>query len=70
MQFFKIATYVQIARPYGLVHYAACAFLPYINGLRSALVGEHSLSGCLYGLGLYGRLESESVSVFDGFLYL
>ena len=24
---------------YGLVHYAACAFLPYINGLRSALVG-------------------------------
>ena len=28
MQFFKIATYVQIARLYGLVHYAACVFCP------------------------------------------
>ena len=24
---------------YGLVHYVACAFYPYMNGLRSALVG-------------------------------
>ena len=31
---------------YGLVHYAACAFCPYINCLRSALVSEYSLSGC------------------------
>ena len=29
--------------------------LPYINGLRSALVGECGLSGCLCVLGLYGR---------------
>ena len=29
-----------------LVHYAACAFCSYINGLRSALVSEYSLSGC------------------------
>ena len=26
MQFFRIAAYVQIARLYGLVHYAVCAF--------------------------------------------
>ena len=39
MQFFKIAAYVHIAKLYGFVHYAACAFLPYINGLRLALVG-------------------------------
>ena len=39
MQFFKIATYVQIDRPYGLVHYAACVFCSYINCLRLALVG-------------------------------
>ena len=63
MQFFKIAAYVQIARPYSLVHYAACVFLPYINGLRSALVGEYSLLGCLYVLGLYGHLGRENVSV-------
>ena len=48
-----------------LVHFAL-----YINGLWSALVGEYSLLGCLYDVGLYGRLESESVSVFDGFVYL
>ena len=52
-----------------------CGFciLPYINGLRSALVDEYSLSGCLYVLGLYGRLrerERESVSVFEGLVYL
>ena len=46
MQFFKITAYVQIARLYGFVHYAACVFCPYINGLRSALVSEYSLSGC------------------------
>ena len=28
MQFFKIAAYVQVAKLYGLVHYAACAFCP------------------------------------------
>ena len=47
--------------------------LPYIHGLRSALVDEYSLSGCLYILGLYGRLrerERESVSVFEGLVYL
>ena len=52
------------------MHYAACAFCLYINGLRSALVGEYSLSGCLCVFGLYGRLESESVSVFDGFVFI
>ena len=67
MQFFKIAAYVQIARLYGLVYYAACAFCPYINCLQLALVGEYSLQGCLCGLGLYGHLGRESVSVFDGF---
>ena len=40
MQFFKIAAYVQIVRLYGLVHYATCVFLPYINGLRFAFVSE------------------------------
>ena len=45
MQFFKIAAYVQITQLYGLVHYAACAFLPYINSLWLALVGCGSL-GC------------------------
>ena len=44
--------------------------LPYINGLRSALVSEYSSLGCLCGLGLYGHLGRESVSVFDGFVYL
>ena len=47
-----------------------CIFALYINGLWSALVGEYSLSGCLYVFGLYGSLESESVSVFDGLVYL
>ena len=44
--------------------------LPYINCLRSALVSECGLSGCLCSLGLYGRLGRESVSVFDGIVYL
>ena len=43
---------------------------PYINGLRSALVSEYSLSGCLCGLGLCWRLGREIVSAFDGFVYL
>ena len=30
---------MQVARPYGLVHYAARVFCPYIYGLRSAIVG-------------------------------
>ena len=46
-----------------------CIFA-HIYGLRSALVGEYSLSGCLCDLGLYGRLEIESGSVFDGIVYL
>ena len=37
-----------------LVHYAACAFWPYINGLRFALVGV-AYQAVLYSLGLYGR---------------
>ena len=45
MQFFKIAAYVQVAKLYSLVHYAACAFC-HIYGLRLALVGECGLSGC------------------------
>ena len=49
------------------MHYAACVFCSYINGLRSALVGEYSSLGCLCVLGLYGHLWRESVSVFDGF---
>ena len=43
--------------------------LPYIHGLQSALVSEYSLSGCLCGIGLYGRWVRESVSVFDGLVY-
>ena len=73
MQFFKIAAYVQIARLYSLVHYAACAFLPYIHGLRLALVGEYGLSGCFMRYWLVWALsawERESVSVFDGLVYL
>ena len=38
MQFFKIAAYVQVANYIALWHYAACVFLPYIHGLRLALV--------------------------------
>ena len=56
MQFLKIAAYVKIAKLYGLVHYTACVFLPYINSLRSALVSGCGSSGCLCVLGLYGRL--------------
>ena len=47
--------------------------LPYIHGLRSALVGEYSLSGCfmrfwlVWALSAWGR---ESVSVFDGFVFI
>ena len=69
MQFFKIAAYVQVAKLYGLVHYATCAFCPYINGLRSALVGVVG-QAVLCVLGLCRHLWSESVSVFDGFVYL
>ena len=39
MQFFKIATYVQVANCIAWWHYAACAFFAHIYGLRSALVG-------------------------------
>ena len=51
------------------MHYAACAFCPYINGLRSALVGVAG-QAVLCVLGLYGHLGRESVSVFDGLVYL
>ena len=54
MQFFKIAAYVQIARLYGLVHYVDCAFCPYINGLRSALV-------CVAGKDAYAFLACMGV---------
>ena len=48
-----------------------CAFCPYINGLRSATCAcLRGWSGCLCVISLHGRLESESVSVFDGFVYL
>lgn len=69
MQFFKIAAYVQVARPYGLVHFATCAFCHiYIAcGLRLWVSGS---LGCLCGLGLYEQLGSGSVSVFDGIVYL
>ena len=43
--------------------------LPYINGLRSALVGVAG-QAVLCVLGLYGHLWRESVSVFDGIVYL
>lgn len=69
MQFFKIATYVQIAQLYGLVHYAACVFCPYVNSLRLAIVGVAG-QAVLCGLGLYGSCVRESVNVFDGFVYL
>lgn len=39
MQFFKIAAYVQIVRLYGFVALCGLCILPYINGLRLALVG-------------------------------
>ena len=44
---------------------ALCGFciLPYINGLRLALVNEYSLLSCLYGVGLRRYLRRESVSV-------
>ena len=54
---------------YGLVHYAACVFLSIYKWLAFCACGC-GCSGCLYGLGLYGRLESDSVSVFDGLVYL
>ena len=47
-----------------LVHFAL-----YINGLWSALVCV-AYQAVLCGIGLYGRLEIESVSVFDGIVYL
>ena len=70
MQFFRIAAYVQITRLYSFGALCGLCILPYINGLRSALVGEYSSLGCLCILGLYGRWESESVGVFDGFVFI
>ena len=69
MQFFKIATYVHIAKLYGLVHYAACVFCPIYKWLV-ACAYWCGWSSCLYGLGLYGRLGREIMSVFDGLVYL
>lgn len=54
---------------YGLIHYAACVFLPIYKWL-AACACWCVWSGCLYSLGPCGHWESESVSVFDGFLYL
>ena len=48
--------------------YGLC-ILPYINGLRSVLVGVAG-QDVLCVFGLYGRLGRESVSVFDGLVYL
>ena len=39
MQFFRIAAYVHIARSYGFVYYAACAFCPICMACVLALVG-------------------------------
>ena len=47
-----------------LVHFAL-----YINCLRSSLVGVAG-QAVLCVLGLYGHLWRESVSVFDGIVYL
>ena len=69
MQFFKIAAYVQVAQSYGFVALCDLCILPYIHGLRSCSCLRGSL-GCLCVLGLYGHLGRESVSVFDGLVYL
>ena len=45
MQFFKIAAYVHIAKLYGLVHYAACAFCPIYKWLVVCAC-LRGLSGC------------------------
>ena len=44
-------------------------FALYIHGLRSALVGVAG-QAVLCGIGLYGHSRRESVSVFNGFVYL
>ena len=66
---FKIAAYVQIAKLYGLVHYAACSFCSYINGLWSALVGEYSLSGCFMRSWLVWALR-ECECVWRSFVFV
>ena len=45
-----------------------CIFALY-KWLAACACGRGSL-GCLCDFGLYGRLESEIVSVFDGLVYL
>lgn len=70
MQFFKIAVYVQVAQLYGLVHYAACTFCHIEMACGLLLLVSIAYRAVLCGLGLYGRLESESVSVFDGFVFI
>ena len=73
MQFFRIAAYVQIARPYGLVHYATCAFCPIYMACGLRLLVSIAYQAVLYSIGLYGRLRErrrESASVFDGLVYL
>ena len=70
MQFFKIAAYVHIARPYGLVHYAACVFCTIYMACGLRLLVNIAYRAVLYSLGLHGRWESESVSVFEGLVYL
>lgn len=69
MQFFKIAAYVHIARLYSLVHYAVCAFFALYKLLAVCACGCISL-GCLCNLDLHKHWVRESVSVFDGFVYL
>ena len=69
MQFFKIAAYVQVANYMAWCIMRLVHFCPYINGLRLALVGV-AYQAVLCGLGLHERLEIESVSVFDGLVFI
>ena len=70
MQFFKIAAYVHIAQLYGLVHYAACVFCHIYMACGLLLWMSIAYQAVLCVLGLYGRWVRESVSVFDGLVYL
>ena len=68
MQFFKIAAYVQVTRPYGLVHYADCAFCSYINNLRSCACWWVWLIRLFYII--LACMGVECVRAFDGFVFI
>lgn len=70
MQFFRIAAYVQVAQLYGLVHYAACTFCHIEMACGLLLLVSIAYRAVLCVIGLYGRWENESVSVFDGFVFI